>query len=107
MHNNRNLALVNVGLGLWLVVSALLWHVDATSAVNSCVTGAIVAVTALLAIRRPGLRFINTAAGVWMIASMFAFPNYSSPAVWNSFIVGVALALVSLVGPEQADMLSS
>jgi len=103
---NRNLRLINVLLGVWVVISSLLWIRRGGSFVNSLVTGVVVVVSALLAIRRPDLRFINTAAGVWLIASMFAWPNYSSPMVWNNAMVGAAVALVSLVGPEHADMIA-
>jgi len=104
---NKKLTFVNVGLGVWLLLSSLLWRRGGPTFVNLWVTGIIVIVTALLAMRMPRLRFVSVAAGVWLIASMFAFPDYSSPIVWNNVFVGAAIALVSLVGPEQADMFAS
>jgi hypothetical protein len=107
MHN-RNLRLVNVGLGFWVVLSSLfLWDRGSAVSVNGWITGIIIILSALLAIRAPVFRFVNAAAGVWLIASLFAWPIYSSPAVWNNAIVGAAVSLVSLVGPEQADMIST
>jgi hypothetical protein len=35
---------------------------------------------------------------------MFAWPDYSSPMVWNNAMVGAAVAMTSLVGPEHAEM---
>jgi hypothetical protein len=105
---NRNLRLISVGLGLWVVLSSLLLgHRDMAISVNSWITGAIIAVSALLAIRTPNLRFVSAAGGVWLVASMFAWPDYSSPIVWNNAFVGAAIALTSLVGPEHADMIAS
>jgi|SRR6478752_10150541 hypothetical protein len=105
---NRNLRLVNVGLGLWVVLSSLfLWDRWTAISLNGCITGVIVILSALLAMRAPVFRFVNAAAGVWLIASMFAWPIYSSPAVWNNAIAGAAIGLVSLVGPEHADMIAN
>jgi hypothetical protein len=105
---NRNLRLINVGLGLWVVLSSLfLWDRGSAISVNGWITGLIIIFSALLAIRVPVFRFVNAAAGVWLIASLFAWPIYSSPAVWNNAIAGAAVSLVSLVGPEQADMIAS
>jgi len=104
---NRKLAFVNVGLGVWLLISSLLWRTGSPTFINLWVTGIVAIVSALLAIRAPRFRFVTVAAGVWLIASMFAFPNYSSPIVWNNVFVGAAISLVSLVGPEQADMCAS
>jgi hypothetical protein len=105
---NRRLRLVNVALGLWLVLSSLfLRRAGGASAVNAWVTGLIIIATALLAIRAPVFRHVNAAAGVWLVASLFAWPNYSSPAVWNNVFVGAAVALVSLVGPREVDVISS
>jgi hypothetical protein len=104
---NRNLRLINVVLGVWVVISALVWRRSGGSFINNIVTGIVIIVSALAAIRRPELRFVNAAAGIWLVASLFAWPNYSSPMVWNDAIVGAGVALVSLVGPEQADMITS
>ena len=104
---NRNLRLLNVALGIWVVLSSFLWPRDTGAVANLWVTGVVIIASALAAIRLPNLRFVNTAAGVWLIASMFAWPNYSSPMVWNNALVGAAVALTSLVGPEHADMIAS
>lgn len=105
---NRRLRLLNAALGLWVVVSSMfLWRAGGASAVNAWVTGLVIVATALIAIRAPAFRFVNAAAGVWLVASLFAWPNYSSPAVWNNVFVGAAVALVSLVGPRDVDMIAS
>jgi hypothetical protein len=104
---NTYLRLVNVGLGVWVVISSFLWRRDSAIFWNAWITGVVIIGSALLAIRRPNLRFVSAAAGVWLVASLFAWPDYSSPVVWNHALVGAATALVSLVGPEQADMIAS
>lgn len=105
---NRNLRLTTVALGLWVVLSSLvLWQRGTAISVNGWITGAVIIATSLLAIPVANLRFVSTAAGVWLIASLFAWPDYSSPAVWNNAMIGAVVALVSLVGPKEIDMIAS
>jgi hypothetical protein len=106
MHN-RNFNHLTVALGAWVVLSSwFLWRGGA-NAVNGRITGVIVIASALLAIRRPLFRYVCGAAGVWLVASLFAWPEYSSPAVWSNAMVGAAIALVSMVGPAEEDMIAS
>jgi len=104
---NRKLRLITVALGLWVVITAFLRHRGGANFFNIWITGVVIIASSLLAIRLPGVRFVSAAAGVWLVASLFAWPNYSSPMIWSNAMVGAAVALVSLVGPEQADMISS
>jgi hypothetical protein len=108
MNLNRNLRLTSVGLGVWVVISSLiLWRSGSAVSVNGWITGVIVILSSLMAIRVPNARFVSTAAGVWLVASLFAWPDYSSPAVWNNAMIGAVVALVSLVGPKEVDMIAS
>jgi uncharacterized membrane protein len=104
---NRRLRLISVALGAWVVISSVFWRQSTGQFANILATGLVVVVSALLAIRTPNLRFVGTAAGIWLVASLFAFPAYSSPAIWGNVVAGAAIALVSLVGPEEADMITS
>jgi hypothetical protein len=105
---DRNLRFINVGLGLWVVLASLFLSQRGTAdSLNGWITGTVIVVSALVAIPVPRFRFVTAAAGVWLIASLFAWPNYSSPAVWINAIVGAAVALVSLVSAEHADMIAS
>jgi len=104
---NRNLTHLIVALGAWVVLSSLfLWRWGA-NAVSGWITGAIVIASALVAIRKPLFRYVSGAAGVWLVAALFAWPEYSSPAVWSNAMVGAAIALVSMVGPAEEDMIAS
>jgi len=104
---NRNLNLVTVALGLWVVITTFFFRTTTPTFVNAWVTGVVIVVSALVGLRIPAARYISAAAGVWLIASMFAWPNYTSPMIWSNFFVGAAVTLVSMVGPQEADMVSS
>jgi hypothetical protein len=105
--DNRAARYVNIALGFWLFVTAFLWPHGSGQFINTWLMGLIVAVTAAGALRVPGLRYVSTAAGVWLIVSLFAWPTVSSPTAWHNVFVGAAIALVSLVGPDEADITSS
>lgn len=104
---NRNLSLVIAALGLWVVITTFFFRTTTPTFVNAWVTGVVIVVSALIALRVPASRHVSAAAGVWLIASMFAWPNYTSPMIWSNFFVGAAVTLVSLVGPQEADMIST
>jgi hypothetical protein len=104
---NRNLSLVTAGLGLWVVITTFFFRTTTPTFVNAWVTGVVIVVSALIGLRLRAARYISAAAGVWLIASMFAWPNYTSPMIWSNFFVGAAVTLVSMVGPQEADIVSS
>jgi hypothetical protein len=103
----RTVRLVNVALGIWLLASSFAWRRPTANFINLWVTGLVVIVSSLLSVREPRLRFVTAGAGVWLITSLFAWTDYSSAMVWNNVIVGAAIALTSLIGPREAEMLSS
>jgi hypothetical protein len=55
----------------------------------------------------PPVRIVCTAAGVWLIASLFAWPLEAAVTGWNNFFVGAAIALVSLIGPDESEITST
>lgn len=95
----------NVVLGAWLLISSFAWKRGTPNFVNAWVIGLLVIASSLVALRSPRFRFVSTAAGFWLIASLFAWPDYSSPLVWNNVMVGLGIVVVSLVGPREAAFL--
>jgi hypothetical protein len=94
----------NVALGVWLFISAFLWHHSQAQFTNSWLMGIIVTVVALLATSMPALRYVNTAAGLWLIISGFALQRYTAGTVWNNVIVGALVFLFSLV-PARGELM--
>jgi hypothetical protein len=94
-------------LGIWLIITAFLWPHVRGMTINTLLMGIIVVASSLLSIRVPVLRYVTGAAGVWVVASLFAWQDYSPATVWSNCMVGAGIALASLIGPEEADMFAS
>jgi hypothetical protein len=98
---------VNVALGIWLIVSAFLWRHSRADFANAVAMGIVIAGSAAISLRRPAARLATTAAGVWLIASLFAWSPQTPGTIWNTFFVGAAVVLASLIGPSDADITST
>jgi hypothetical protein len=98
--NNRGARYFSVALGLWLFVSAFLWRHSPAQFTNSLIVGFVSVVAALIALRVPAVRFINTAAGVWLVLGAYSLPRVTLGTAWNDMLVGTAILIASLVGPR-------
>ena len=94
-------------LGIWLFITAFLWPHSPGMTVNTVLMAIIVVASSLLSIRVPFLRYVTGAAGVWVVASLFAWQDFAPATVWNNCMVGAGITLASLLGPEEADMFAS
>lgn len=93
---------LNSLLGAWQFVSAFFWPHTAPQSGNSWTMGFLIAIVALIGLRVPGVRFINTALGIWLIASTFVLPSNWPATHWNDVLVGVAVVALSLVPPRRS-----
>jgi hypothetical protein len=91
---------ISVVLGVWLFVSAFAWPHSQASMMNTWITGALVAIFALISMRIPEVRYVNTALAVWLFISIWAVPDISPRTTWNNAIVAVLILVASLV-PER------
>ena len=88
---------LNIVLGVWLVLSALLWPHSESQFWNALIAGSIVTLLAVLANDvLPLARFGNTAAGAWLVLSSFGLAVTDPATVWTHLIVGAVVVLVSL-----------
>jgi hypothetical protein len=92
---------LNVALGIWLVISAFAWWHSPAHFTNTWLMGVITIVTALIAIGVPGFRFVNTAVGLWLMVSVGELPGVSSATSVNNAVVGVAITMLSFLGPRK------
>jgi hypothetical protein len=100
--NSQQARYVNLVLGIWLFISAFVWHHSQAQFTNTWIMGIIVAVVAVIALSVPAVRYVNTLAGAWLIISGFALPKATYGTTWNNVIVGVIVVALSLV-PNLAD----
>jgi hypothetical protein len=91
----------NIAFGLWLLISTVVWHHSHAHLVNTLVVGFTVVVSAVISFRVSGFRLVTSAAGVWLIASLFAWPKLEPVTSWHDFMIGIAIVLVSAVGPRR------
>jgi hypothetical protein len=103
---NQSARVINVILGAWLIISSFVWPHTARQMGNTWIVGVVTIGISLLSFGSPGLRYVNTAAGVWLAISSFAFPTISAGTTWNNVVVGLAIALVSLV-PSHGESTAS
>ncbi len=52
---------------------------------------------AILAMRFPAVRYLNTLLAIWLFISAFAFPHVSVAPVWNNAIVAIVIFVISLI----------
>jgi hypothetical protein len=92
----------NLLLGLWLIASTYIWSHFELSRYNTRLVGALVASSALLALRKPFLRWANAVLGVWLLISIFLIRPVQPATWWNNLLVAIAVlgsALLSHRGP--------
>lgn len=90
-------------IGAWIYMSAFLWKHTFAHFMNAWVLGVVAMMTAAAAYLDPRFRRVNTAIGVWMVASAFLLPHAAMATVWSNVASGAALALVSFL-PGMADL---
>ena len=66
--------IVNIILGIWLVVSAFLWPHSYAQMNNAWIVGVLCVAFALVAMRVPEARYLNTLLAVWLFISVWALP---------------------------------
>ena len=87
----------NVVLGAWLLASAFLWPHNPLQFRNTWSVGALSVVVAALALSVPLLRYGNALLGVWLLCTTIWAPRIAASTLWNNALVGVALAVFTLV----------
>ncbi|HKZ65677.1 MAG TPA: hypothetical protein VJ111_04950 [Chitinophagaceae bacterium] len=92
-------AIINILLGLWLMISPALLQFEKIASDNNYIVGPLVltfAITALWELNRSAL-FFNIAIGAWLVISPFILAFQSPVAIWATILSGVLIAGFSLV----------
>jgi hypothetical protein len=91
------LRVLNIGLGLWVFVSAFLWPHSRAEQYNAWVVGIVVVTAGLAAVEGSvWARSINAACGAWLAASALFLSRAGSVTAWNNLAAGLCIAAVAL-----------
>ena len=99
--DNGSARWANIALGIWLLISTVLWHHSHGHLISTLVVAFAVITSAVSGFKVPSFRMLASAAGVWLIASLFAWPQSEAATAWHDVIVGIAIILTSAVGPRR------
>ncbi len=93
--------IVQVMLGLWLVVSPLIFRIDGRDTaliVVHMASGAAAVILALIAVRVRFLHLATLVLGLWLIGYGYGVGGYPpAPAYRNLLIVGVLIAVLGII----------
>jgi hypothetical protein len=95
---------INVILGVWLFISAFVWHDSHAQATNTWICGVLCVVIAIAGMGVPWARFLNTGLAVWLFVSAWALPTEHVATLWNNVLVAIALFVVSLVPSDTTSL---
>lgn len=88
---------INAFLGIWLVLSLVVWPHEPAQRTNSLILGGLVASIAFLGAAIPWARFVNAALGAWLVASVWVLGTMRSDTFWNTLLVGVGIVAIAMV----------
>jgi hypothetical protein len=87
-------------LGLWLLVSTWLMPQGQAASLNGLICGVLCIAFAAVSIKVPVVKYANTALGLWLFFTAFAFGGMASTTVWNQAIVASGIFVFSLAPVE-------
>lgn len=90
--------IVNVLIGLWIMISPVVFDADKVAANNQHITGPLIitfAVIALWEINR-NVKLINVITGSWLIISPLLI-DFSNVIIWSNIIAGIFVIAFSVI----------
>jgi len=88
----------NLGLGLWLQVSAFAWQHTDSSRISAWLPGLLISVIALLSMSSPPMRWLNGVLALWLIAWTVVSASTEALTYWNGVVVGLLVLVLSTIG---------
>ena len=88
-------------VGLWIFMSAFLWHHTPEEFALTWICGALAALFAAAAIVQPMARHLNTAVAVVLFVGTMVFRIESEATFWSNLVSAVALAFISQMPSEE------
>lgn len=89
--------IVNMLLGVWLFVSALVWPHSWAQRAIALVFGVVAFAFALAGLYRRPFRYVNALIGAFLVVFAVLVPHARAATPWNELLVGLAMLVTSLV----------
>jgi hypothetical protein len=99
--------LASAVLGVWLILSTFVWEHFPTARLNTIVSGALIAASAIAALRISVLRRVTMALSAWLFTvSLLAPRPLHLATLWNDLLVAATVFALTLITPghEQAPL---
>jgi SPW repeat len=88
---------VNAFLGIWLVLSLVVWPHELAQRTNSLIVGGLVTSIAFVGVALPWARWINAALGAWLVASIWVLHTTRVDTFWNTLLVGAGIFVIAML----------
>ena len=88
---------INAFLGIWLVLSLMVWPHEIAQRTNSLILGGLVTSIAFLGAAIPWARWVNAALGAWLVASIWVLGTTRVDTFWNTLLVGVGIFVIAML----------
>ena len=97
MKTQHTARIANMIMGVWLMLSSLIWHHTSAQFINIWLVGIFVILVSLSGIWAPSARYLNTLLALWLFLSAWGFTEASAATIWNSVITSVVIFAFSLI----------
>lgn len=87
----------NAMLGIWLILTPVLWRHSTAEGINTFVVGALMVLFSVRSRAAPSVRFLNAIVAVWLLISAFLLPDPSVWTRWNNSVVALVAFVLSLM----------
>jgi hypothetical protein len=91
-------------LGAWLLLAAFVLPHGGAARANTALSGGLIALANVLALRAPQLRRAGTLLGTWLFFSTLWFHRDGSAPVWNDILGAIVTFVLSLVPSRGARL---
>src|SRR4051812_29789757 len=98
---NKVARYISMALASWLLISTFLWRHAERQFLIATVVGVLVVAIAPFAVAFPKVWRFDAAMGVLLAIAAFALPHASAASAWHNALIGLSIALVSLMGSRE------
>ncbi len=101
MNRAHSARIANAVLGVWLILSSLLWRDTVAQFASDWIIGVLITLVSLAGFWAPSLRYVNTCVAVWLFLSAWWMRWEHTATFWNTVVVAALVFAFSLAGPAR------